>query len=313
MAQPVSNRGRAMRAAYLDGDPGGMCEHGRSDVPGAKGCYYCWQGDHSSCRRHRRSVTPAPRHQSPAPRRGSAARCRPVSPAASGRASRRSVGRQRSMTPTATGGIPRPSFLTHGSMPPTEAGHDAYLAEVEAMGPRWTASEGHTGWCTHPILKRTSYAKEAEQIMVTPFSQINVFPDHRSYSRALSAARRRPSVVTTPTRSRSRGRPARTATPVRSRSTGRSAAVSTNSERSSAAVSATWSIPSERPTLITGRSIDLSSTQRYEGPPPFVPNSSSHSMRQDQREAAAIVRELTSGRVQSVRELPMPALFVQSP
>eukprot|EP01059_Diplonema_ambulator_P020708 TRINITY_DN34585_c0_g1_i1.p1 TRINITY_DN34585_c0_g1~~TRINITY_DN34585_c0_g1_i1.p1 ORF type:complete len:228 (+),score=29.89 TRINITY_DN34585_c0_g1_i1:33-686(+) len=48
----VSNRGAMMKAAYMSEDRGVLHGHG-GDVPGAKGCYYCWTGQYEKCRKYR--------------------------------------------------------------------------------------------------------------------------------------------------------------------------------------------------------------------------------------------------------------------
>lgn len=187
----------------------------------------------------------------------------------------------------------------------TGADHARFLSQVEALGGEWVGNAAHTGWCTHPVLRRTSYAKEAEPVRVTPFTQINVFPTRRmdvgrSAAAVSGAAALRggaPAGPHTPTRSRlSMMREYRAAcdtTPPTSFCSPRPAAPAAPSPSRSLAPTAAspmWYDPGPR-----GR-----------GP---ARGAAARGGAEDRR----VLRGIASGRVATPAHLPVPALFAYSP
>ncbi|KAJ9470979.1 hypothetical protein DIPPA_35389 [Diplonema papillatum] len=109
-----SSRGEQMKRAYLDGDLGVLHGHG-GDVPGAKGCYYCWIGEYAKCRkiREQRHVT--------TPIAGAAERARSRSNSLSARHNRsrsRSHSRSRSSRSTTARSVGRSTTAASHHQPP---------------------------------------------------------------------------------------------------------------------------------------------------------------------------------------------------
>ena len=173
-----SHRGRLVRSLYRTASPraggggggGGGGTSGEYEVPGAKGCYYCWVGEFDKCTHGSRPE-------------------RPQQPVTTGTTTtpRRSVRRARSRSKSVPrgggggggGGVPCPP------QPPAASASDQYLQEVAAAG--YLGSAGHTGWSTNPVFRRTSYAQQSERVQVTPYSSVNVFPEYHTAAARVAA------------------------------------------------------------------------------------------------------------------------------
>ena len=145
----MSYRGETMRRAYRNDDIGVLHGHG-GDVPGAKGCYYCWTGEYDKCKKHR--------SQTPNSRRLANERTR-------SRSRSRSRSRARRVVKTSTA-FPTPSL----------SDRNRYLSEAEATN--YAYANGHSGYSRNEVFDRTSYAKQSESCVISPFTTIKVFPSH---------------------------------------------------------------------------------------------------------------------------------------